>query len=365
MDNFKFYTWGLVTLVVANYIILLLACFYLEPPTGDTTRVSGYSENDYGWNVPQKAFAQLPAPLQEVYDHYADILVVGDSFSFGGVLGMMNYPWQSFLTAETGWSVSTVSHYTTKTNPPSYDPTIIPQIVNSDTFQKTPPKVFVLEVVERQLNILPKISGECKVTNKIHEYESPELRPISNMMPIIDVFRDNNRPPLNKRYAYAVDYLDTLFHLNYGDTRAFLFDLKMDKLFSSKKSGILLVYEGDVKKKNWNDHFVEDIRCRLINFQNLVQKNGKTLFVVMVAPDKLTTYSPLLKDASSAKYSPISRLSSDKSLHLPRFDLPLQSAVTKEGVVDLYLPNDTHWAGKGQQIAAKTLLQFLLEFSGD
>ncbi len=364
MDKFKFYTFGLVSLVVAEFIILILTCLYLDPPTGDTTRISGYSENDFGWNAPQKVFEKQATPLQEVYDHYVDVFVVGDSFSFGGVLQMMNYPWQSYLTADNGLTVSTLSHYTTKTNPPSYDPTFIPNIINSETFKKTPPKVLVLEVVERQLNILPKIGGDCKVHNKINNSLNIEMKPIPGMLPTLDVFRKKQRPSLNKRFNYAVKYLETLLFLNAGDNQAFVFYLVTSKLFSSKSSDKLLVYEGDVKKKNWDENLVDDIKCRLINFQNLVQANGQTLFVVMVAPDKLTVYSPYLKDFSYAKYSPISRLSDNPSLHLPRFDLPLQSALG-EGVVDLYLPNDTHWASKGQQIAAKTLQKYLTEFSGD
>jgi hypothetical protein len=364
MIDYKRYTIWLVSLIAIETLVLLLTCLYLQPVAGDTTRLSGYSENDFGWNIPQKTFSQDANLLQEAYDHYVDVLVLGDSFSFGGVLGMMNYPWQTFLTAETGWSVSSISHYTTKTNPPSYDPTLIPAIVNSEMFQKKPPKILVLEVVERQLHMLPKISGDCKLHNKIKNYQQLSIKPIPGIVPTNEVYRTKIQPSLNKRLDFAVKYWENLLSFNTRENQSFLFDLTSPKLFSSKESDTLLVYEGDVKKKNWDDLLVDNIKCRLVNIQNLVQANGKTLFVVMVAPDKLTAYSPFLKDSSIAKYSVIDRLASVQSLHLPRFDLPLQSAI-REGLVDVYLPNDTHWANQGQKIAAETLIKYLIQFSGE
>jgi len=363
MDKYKFYTIGLIGCILIEFLLLVLTCFYLDPPVGDTTRVSGYSENDFGWNAPQKTFENPATPLQEGYDHYVDVFVVGDSFSFGGVLQMMNYPWQTYLTANTGLTVSTFSHYTTKTNPPSYDPSYIPNIVNSEAFKKTPPKVFVLEVVERQLNILPKIAGDCKVHNKVHNINI-NVKPIPSIRPTLDVYRNKNRPAFNTRFPYAVKYLQTFFEWHAGNNQAYVFNLITPKLFSSKVNNKLLVYEGDVKKKNWNDNLIADIKCRLVNIQNLVQANGSTLFVVMIAPDKLTVYSPYIKESSFAKLSPISRLSEDPSLHTPRFDLPLQLALGKN-IEDLYLPNDTHWASKGQEIAAMTLQKYISEFSED
>jgi hypothetical protein len=178
------------------------------------------------------------------------------------------------------------------------------------------------------------------------------------------VYRTKIHPPFNKRLDFAVKYWENILLLNTRENQSFLFGLTSSKLFSSKQSDTLLVYEGDVKKKNWDVNLVDSIKCRLINMHNLVQANGKTLFIVMVAPDKLTAYSPFLKDSSIAKYSVIDRLASVQSLHLPRFDLPLQSAIN-EGLVDVYLPNDTHWANQGQKIAAETLKKYVAKFSGD
>lgn len=358
----KRYTISLVIFLFLEMMLMVMTTFYLEPPEGDTTRLSGYSENDFGWNKPKKIFEKPIQPLQDFYDHYSDVLVVGDSFSFGGVLNMMNYPWQTFLTANTGWSVSTISHYTTKTNPPSYDPTLLPSIVNSETFKKTPPKVFVLEVVERQLDILPKFPGVCKNQNHLDEPFSLPIKPISDLTPNLQVVRLKKKPIFTKQIAYSQKYWWSFFQFNSGHNQAYLFKLNKLNLFSSKVNDRLLVYEGDVKKKNWNDKLLESISCTLINMQNFVQENGKTFFVVMIAPDKLTAYSPFLKDQSLVNINAIQRLKTDKALHIPRFDLPIQNQIDK-GVMDVYLSNDTHWADEGQKSAADTLTNYLLEIT--
>ena len=358
MGNYKKYTIWLVGLLAAEVAIILATCLYLEPVLGDTTRLSGYSENDFGWNLPQITFEQPANPLKEKYDQYSDVLVLGDSFSFGGVLGMMNYPWQTYLTANTGLSVTTISHYNTKTNPPSYDASLIPSIVNSEEFIKNPPKLFILEVVERQLNILPKIDGDCKHHSKSDISLNITRLPKPTMIPEKLIHRSKVRPSLGQQINFAVKFWQTLLLINAGENQAYIFSLTKPELFSSRRNDTLLVYEGDVNKKQWSNKVIEDAKCKFINIQNMVQANGKTLFIVMIAPDKLTSYSPFLTDSSVINYSAIPKLASDPFLNLPRFDLPLQSAI-KDGSVDVYLPNDTHWAGKGHQIVADALIKYL------
>ena len=358
MDNYKRYTIGLISFIIAGVVFILASCYYLQPVVGDTTRLSGYSENDFGWNVPQMTFVQAVNPLQNEYSTYSDMLVVGDSFSFGGVLGMMNYPWQTFVTANTGLSVATISHYITKTVPPSYDPSLIPSIVSSEYFLKAPPKVFVLEIVERQLNLLPNVSGDCKLHNRIHKNWNILPLPKPTMVPTKAISRSFERQSLRKQIEFTVKFWETYLSFNRGDNPAYLFSLVNSRLFSNKRSDALLVYEGDMDKRKWDDKVIEDVKCKLINMQNMVQSNGVTHFVIMIAPDKLTVYSPFLADSSLESISPIARLAADTSLNILRLDIPLQTAV-KEGNIDVYLPNDTHWASKGQQVAAETLINYI------
>lgn len=363
MDAYKRYTLCLVCLVFAQMLILLATSFYLEPLVGDETRLGGYAENDFGWNQPQQVFENEAPKLRTAYDQYADIWVVGDSFSFAGNYGVLNYPWQTFLTAETGLSVASISHYT-KTQPLAYDPGIIPGIVNSEAFQKTPPRVLIVEVVERQLDILRDVGGDCQPHYGFTQNPHLTLNPIPSLIPSKQALRKKTLPPFKEQSAYAKKYLGTFFQSTDDERIVYRLGLTTPRLFSNARSDELLAFGGDIKKSSWDEKKLADIRCKWINMQNLVQKNGKTLFVSMIVPDKLTAYARYLQDQSLAKISPIERLAADKFLHVVRLDQAIQASID-QGAVDVYLPNDTHWAYRGHQIAAATLARYLGSFSGD
>jgi hypothetical protein len=51
-------------------------------------------------------------------------------------------------------------------------------------------------------------------------------------------------------------------------------------------------------------------------------------------------------------------LDTDPRLHLLRTDRVFKQKI-KEGVVDLYPPNETHWGSRGHRIVVETLIQYL------
>jgi len=363
MDAHKRYTIFLISFLAAVMLILVIAGFYIEPLIGDLTRVGGYAEKDFGWNQPQQVFEKAPPPLRRHYDDYADVLVLGDSFSFSGVGDMLNFPWQTFLTLSTGLSTTTITHYS-RTDPPEYGATTLPNIVNSPTFQNTPPRVFVLEIIERQLKLLPDYPGTCRPESKIEH--KPEFNLNSNTFPLKTIQRRAvNQPTMQQHVAYVSRYLSELLSLKKEkNSKVYQLELTNPLLFSNKLSDQLLVFEGDVARKHWNEQQIASIHCKLINAQNLVQKNGKTLFLAMIVPDKLTVYSRFLKDQSYADESIMDSLATDPALHLPRIDQAINSAL-EAGVVDLYLPNDLHWGYRTHKAAAKVLSEYMANFKGD
>ena len=357
MNAHKRYSFWLVFLVIGGVLILLLTGWYLEPLSGDQTRLGGYAENDFGWNQPQRVFTRKAPPLLRTYDQYSDVLVVGDSFSFAGNLDQLNYPWQTFLTAMTGFSVSTIIHYTIGSEPPAYDPTMLPRIVSSEAFKKNPPRILIMEVIERQLGILYDLPGDCEV--KPFATPSLPLTPIPELKPSELAYRNLTRPSMMLQLTYAKNYLSRYFKAIWDkDPIIQQLDLNTGKLFSNRKSGRLLVYENDIKKKSWDENKLASIQCQLIKMQNMVQQNGKTLFIAMLVPDKLSAYSKHLTDQSLANISVMNRLASNPALNLARVDGPIQ-ALIDQGVVDVYLPNDTHWASRGHQVAAEVLVNYL------
>ena len=76
--------------------------------------------------------------------------------------------------------------------------------------------------------------------------------------------------------------------------------------------------------------------------------------VKILLPDELKKVDKGLRDISA-----LSELSGHLPEVMPRLDLALTFAIN-DGEEDVYLPDDTHWGSSGNQIAAETLLTFLL-----
>lgn len=371
MLSYKRYTLWLLALVFLKVTIPLLVLVYLEPVSGDLIKY-GFAENAYGWRSPQVNLKATPPGVLEEYQSYSDAIVLGDSFSFYGTPQGLNSPWQTLFTAETGLSISTFDIYKKKTIPLQHNKDFILNLVNSASFKQHPPKVFVVEVIERHLDILADVGGSCKFENPLKGFSIPSYIPKPELLEYTDVMRDQAPPVthIHMPFQESMDYVQRfiLIHtgLN-GKTRTIAIEaaLKRNQLFSNTKSDTLLFYENDYYKINWYEKKFDTIRCKLINLQNLVQRNGHTLFVIMLVPDKLTVYAPFLKDP---KYSEISLLNklymSSPELHFIKLDQALQSVV-QEGGVDVYLPNDTHWGHLGHKTAAHQLAQYLHEFGED
>ncbi|MEK9149514.1 MAG: hypothetical protein AAB267_05650, partial [Candidatus Desantisbacteria bacterium] len=178
--------------------------------------------------------------------------------------------------------------------------------------------------------------------------------------PLIRLKGDNN---LDIKPGYATNYLfnnmlRALF--NFNKTKVEKFHLSRRDLFSNRLSDEILIYKFDLYKDKWSSSQINSIRCSLVNIQNRVQSNGKTFFVFMAVPDKLTAYSEYIVNNGAIKNDTIDMLSSDEMLHIHRLDKSLKKAI-QEGVKDVYLPNNTHWGSEGHKIAAKTLVDYLEE----
>jgi hypothetical protein len=91
--------------------------------------------------------------------------------------------------------------------------------------------------------------------------------------------------------------------------------------------------------------------------QDRVQANGRTAFLAMIVPDKLTVYAPFLSDRRFATFSHLDRLAEIPSVNLVRVD----SALDPRSHVDLYLPDDTHWSSATHAMAAGLVLRALVE----
>ena len=343
------YNLVLAALLGPTVLLLSVASALLEPYAGDLTRLGGYREADFGWNGYQKRFSpplyELVATRAMKSPGHVDIMILGDSFSRD-----TKASWPNYLVNETGLTVNVYRH----------DRLSVEKLVKSDAFLADPPRVLIYQIVERNLAGLQRKSDRpCVTRNKTLPAAPLMARPLGV------------EPELQSRKARAsflnfpqsIDYLGktamrSIFGRDPTPTRRLA--LTREAPFSGSEKQQLLVYKGDLGKSAWTEATWRDIRCGLVRMQNRVQANGKTFFVAMVAPDKLSAYSDLLSDRQYSTLSRIDILAGDSGLHLPRIDIQLKQEISN-GTVDVYRGNDTHWGSTGYELAAKGVLDYLIQ----
>jgi hypothetical protein len=311
-----------------------------EPLWGDLTRIGWRSENEYGWTEPKQHFEPLAAEIGRLDRHY-DIVVIGDSFT-GESPWHPGTTWPHFLAHDTGLSVGIFDS----------DDDLIGRLIANPGFQADPPEVVIYEIVER--NFIPghpSAPGEaCPITqNSPH----PVLVPHPDAPPPLPDLRPTTRPwtelPVSYGLAFLVQNLRR-WVIGHETTNSVALNLTRSGLFSSRSDRSLLVYGEDFNKIGWDEQRWRDAACNLLRLKQRVEANGRTRFLTMVAPDKLTSYGPWLEDESFRDLSRLDLLDQYPALDQVRFD---RGNFDPAAHVDLYLPDDTHWSTSGHARAAE------------
>ena len=351
----------LFMLVITTVAGLFALGIYLQPLYGDLTRTGYYSEKEFGWYEPQEIFphTQLVFPASQAdsgqYEHYYDIVVLGDSFSYK----RPESQWQNFFSAATGESVATL--YIGKVE--------LATLLANPIFRKNPPKFLVVESVERRLPIhLKENIRDCdstqlplSISNNIEGRMIGQSQ-LKESLPGITqrVARDTRWTGV--KLAYVRGFLWNNLLRKFSDrehTEALRVRFNRPAPFSSNNKNEMLVYTDDVQKiRWWQDFGMSAMNCRIEAMRSQVEANGYTRFVLMVAPDKLTAYADYLSDPKLRNVSLLSGLADLHPSVIPRLDHSLFEAI-RSGKQDVYLPDDTHWGSNGQRIAAETLISFL------
>jgi hypothetical protein len=350
----RFTTWFLGLVLVPVSVLFGLSA-YLQPLYGDLVRVGAYAENDFGWNKPQQSF---PRPLygNAPYDHYYDVVVLGDSFS----TQRPNLQWQNYVVAAKGLSVITLD--INKMN--------LAQVLDSPVFRNTPPRLFILETVERELtrrlqNEPPCVARALPGVVAVAAGSSADEQAVKFQEQALQgwvkpIARDT--ASREAKLGYARDYLWKGLQRKLrgrASGNAEKIELAGDAPFSSSTRNAMLVFRNDIRKAQWwREMGLPQIGCRIERMRDQAEANGHTRFILMVAPDKLTAYADFLRDTNLRNLSALAELSGHHPDIMPRLDLALTAAIRK-GEQDVYLPDDTHWGSSGDRIAAETLLSFL------
>ena len=335
-----------------SFVAILAAVWgmasWLLPVDGDLARVGGYTENEFGLREPQVVFEKnlfkIATDLKD-YDRYYDVVVLGDSFSVDQASRL--FGWQNYFINRTGLSMIV---FDTRRFWPI-------EIYDSPEFKKHPPKVFVFESVERYL----------------HErvaYFSGMTPPPPRAAQPAELFASNNSLKLNTKEQapntqagydpnHVLGHLGAIVqrHLRLNNQ---VVEVPIDKkgLFSSTNDTDLLVYFDEFKKQKLTPKDFEDLRLGADVFRKIIEGNGCTRFVMIVAPDKTSTFAPYLQDPAQATANLVAELAKDPGLPVPRTDLILSEAIAT-GKKDVYLPNDSHWGSIGHKLFADALADHL------
>ena len=309
-----------------------------EPLTGDLTRIGWRTENDFGWRAPKEHFEPLAAALGSLDQHY-DVVAIGDSFT-GESPWHPGTTWPHYLAHDTGLKVAIFDS----------DDDLLGRLLASRRFQTDPPAVVIDEIVER--NFVPNHRSAPGDACPTPPDPKVALAPGAPTAPPVPVVRETTRPWTDWPASYAAAYLTQNLKrwvLGHETTNSVELDLTRGGLFSSRADRQLLVYGEDFNKLSWTEADWRGAACDLLRLQARVEANGKTLFLALVAPDKLTTYGPFLAAEKFRQISRLDVLAEYSALNLVRFDRGFDPAEH----VDLYLPNDTHWSTVGHRLAAR------------
>jgi hypothetical protein len=332
-------------------LLLFIYGIYLQPLYGDLTRIGLFSEREFGWHGTQQTFKEA-AYIQDQYKRHADVVVLGDSFS----RAWPRQQWQNHLVAQTGWSVVTLDINTVT----------VDQILANPVFQTSPPKLLIVESVERyfadRIGKIPAcVESIAPPAERITAtFAKDQLRP--HDLPSSAIQRSQKWDDIKLEFAWK--YLRNQWRLMIGeeprpDVRKLT--LQRSGLFSSANQRDILIYKEDFDTRSkWSTLALKDMSCRVQQLRNKVEQNAKTRFVLMVAPDKLTAYGPDLQNTEWSHASKLPTLAALNPQTIPRLDLTMRQAIER-GQQDVYLPDDTHWGSEGHRLAAATILDFLIQ----
>lgn len=311
---------------------------YLGAPSGDLTRIGQLASIDlkpHHWQQP------LQRNSNNAYQK-VDVQVLGDSFSAGNF-------WQSELTRQTGLKTLTWHYNDTGC---IYD--WIEHALNNH--DETAAQTIVIETIEREF--IPRFGmpqDDCKKMRG---------KPLDITASLVENSSSGSIFPIDIRYviASAINHFSTSRQSGkYASRSAITVDLTTTTLFSNQRSNRLTYFHGDEKKSaTWTPIRLTQAMAKLKNLQLLATQEKKQLLIIII-PDKATTYRPWIKnDQVASPLSPDLFLTLESTLgkssnYLPAFR---KAAAT---TIDFYNPDNTHLSLDGYRFLAKEVAKRLMD----
>ncbi|MCX7111623.1 MAG: hypothetical protein NTX45_16165 [Proteobacteria bacterium] len=326
--------------------ILIIVSIYLQPLEGDLTRMGGYAERDFGWNMPQEVVSN-DTQFSGSYDKYYDLIVLGDSFSQHGM-------WQSYLTEYYNLTFTTLN----------WDNTTVEEIINNPIFKNNPPKLIIVETGVRTFPLHFSSQKEtCRSSNASVLKGDLLFQFTEQHQSFVDIKRDIAIDWTKINLKFALLYIENSilrFLFNDDFTKVKKYALTKNDLFSNNKSGEILLLQTWLDAKEWSNDELSSAICSVVNIQNIVQSNGKTIFIILPIPDKGTAFAKYIINPKFRAMDYLPSMFLRSNINTPMIDVLLQKAIDS-GDKDVYLPNDTHFGAKGYQLTAKSVYDLLLK----
>jgi len=323
-------------------IILLLPVYimglFLQPLSGDLTRIGGFAENDFGWNDRQPKIV-----IRDNNTLSPDIIVIGDSFSKRNI-------WQSIVMERTGLSILSLR---------APHPMKIGQFLIACKKHYPTVRYIILECVER--GFISRFARE----------ESPAIRKISLTPVIVQESTTLSQRNITQTFqmpdalysAKSIINRYRKFGTKTCSNGAVVVPLNTSELFSSKRSNSLLYYAEDDFKANWSKVSMHAAVSKIKALNEMLEDEGITL-IMMVIPDKSTAYQAFLENPQFSSLIPDiwAELNMENIQQVDMKDM-VTHAVSK--YKDFYFPNDTHFGVHGYVLTGNCVAQKILDLAQD
>ncbi len=318
-----FLSTGLIVILVFFFLGL-----FLQPLTGDLTRIGNYSENDFGWNARQPQIAVKGS----YHEKTPDVIVLGDSFSAGNI-------WQSVVMEKRGGHILTF---------PWKNPNTLESWVASLKRSYPTVRYLVIETVEREF--IPRFNTSQDVTG------NQRATPVIIAPCKTATIRDTNlfHPMHDPVYAIqaTINSLKKIDKTSRSGS-TMITPLKRKGLFSNRKSDLLIYFTDDDRKKSWKYDEIKRAVASIRRLGDLCERSGIALIMVVV-PDKSTAYRQFFKSPQFSCPPPDVWDELDRQ-GVAQVNLRKVLVSAVGATQDLYYPNDTHLGARGFMVMGEAI----------
>ena len=313
----------------------VILSFYLQPLSGDLTRIGNLAERDFGATQPQ---ASLSRQANDASPTDADVLVLGDSFSARNA-------WQTVLSQSTG--LKTLSYHYDELPCLDY---WLEQAASGKLSNKA--RTLIIQSSERDfMRRFTEQSSSCEPAPLQASKIAAEI--LTSQRSRLDLL------PMNIMHVLKTQSNHLAMSSSSGKVRfqrTIMVNLTRNDLFSNRLSGHLLYYAVDIERREqyWSPEQADQALAYLARYHDMAAARGVRLLVIAI-PDKSSVYAPWVAAGQlpvMPGYNLHPRLASQFG-HYADLLTPFREAAGKSA--DFYAPNDTHLSLDGYRELSRLL----------